>query len=131
MQACWCYSRKAISITVRTGHSFLNGDTKDRLILSPASYDSGYKPKEKLPPFPVLNTQKELCDAVNAALSWKSDSPQSGLLVVSGSTKSMKSVDEKLRRKRFDQFLAVDGLWEFPDICDEIIDRLRRSTPRR
>ena len=38
--------------------------------------------------------------------------------------------DENGKAKLFDEYFAVTSLWEFPEICDEIIDRLRRATPR-
>jgi hypothetical protein len=39
--------------------------------------------------------------------------------------------DHTARRRIFDQNFAVYSLWEFPEICDDIVDRLRRATPRR
>ena len=35
------------------------------------------------------------------------------------------------RRKIFDEHFAVNSLWEFPEICDELIQALKRATPRR
>ncbi len=38
--------------------------------------------------------------------------------------------DSAERREIFEKNFAVYSLWEFPEICDEIIDRLKRATPR-
>jgi hypothetical protein len=40
------------------------------------------------------------------------------------------TTDEE-KRRIFDENFAVNSLWEFPEICDVIVDSLRRATPRR
>ncbi|HEY6390100.1 MAG TPA: hypothetical protein VIX89_02410 [Bryobacteraceae bacterium] len=38
--------------------------------------------------------------------------------------------DEEGQRKLFEKNFQIYSLWEFPEICDELVDRLRHATPR-
>lgn len=46
-------------------------------------------------------------------------------------TEETLDVKNDRRRRIFDESFAVNSLWEFPELCDELIQALKRATPRR
>jgi hypothetical protein len=90
VQPALCYCGRAISITVRPGYRF----KKFRLSKpAPADYhlESGYQPAQSFRN-DILNSVDEVCRTVFAAIRMNDPARStSGLLVISGSTKSLKT----------------------------------------
>lgn len=72
----------------------------------------------------ILRWWNELRTARNA--DWKS-----GFHLYDAIDRYYATSNPATRRQIFDENFAVCSLWEFPALCDELVDRLRRATPRQ